>query len=344
MRRCSEASKPRISGRDLVLDREHGALDALAAVAVAAVTQLDGLEGAGRGARGDGRARDGAVVEADLHLDGRVAAGVEDLAGDDGVDAGHRALRCSRTSRDCGSSLSTPAHRDGPPACARGVQGAGLSHHDRAPDRRHRARPVIRPTASPQVSPVLAPTGVAARTGIRSGFTAAGVPRPDDAGPRLLRAGQRLVADPPRPCVHRRRDPGAGLPVAASRGDARLLGRHRRSRRRVGPPVAHRPLRQRDHLRHRRRGRRRRRPGTPDPRGPRPRPPGLAALGALRRRRLLARRAPPLRCAADRRRGGPLRRGAGDRRAAHRLRRAARAAVGVRARRSTSARCDRSSR
>ena len=71
---------------DLVLHGADGLLGALAAVARTAVTQLDGLEGAGGGARGDGRTADGVVVEEHLDLDRGIAPGVQDLAGDDGVD------------------------------------------------------------------------------------------------------------------------------------------------------------------------------------------------------------------------------------------------------------------
>ena len=50
-----------------------------------AVAQLDRLVGAGRGAGRDCRPADRAVGEDDLHLDGGVAARIEDLAG---VDVG----------------------------------------------------------------------------------------------------------------------------------------------------------------------------------------------------------------------------------------------------------------
>ena len=77
-------------GAELVDDRVDGLLDALADVAVlVAVTSLDGLEGTGRGAAGDGRAGDRAVVEGDLDLDRGVAARVEDLARAYCLDAGH---------------------------------------------------------------------------------------------------------------------------------------------------------------------------------------------------------------------------------------------------------------
>jgi hypothetical protein len=70
----------------------HGLLDALAEVALAAVAQLDGLEGAGGRPAGDGRATERAVLEEDLHLDGGVAARVEDLAGADCGDDRHGVL------------------------------------------------------------------------------------------------------------------------------------------------------------------------------------------------------------------------------------------------------------
>ena len=66
----------------LGVDVLHGAGHALAEVtALVAVTQLAGLVHAGGGAGGDGRAADGAVVEGDFDLYGRVAAAVKDLAG-----------------------------------------------------------------------------------------------------------------------------------------------------------------------------------------------------------------------------------------------------------------------
>src|SRR5699024_2449534 len=74
-------------------DGAHRVEDALAQVAgLVAVTTLDGLEGAGGGAGGDGGAGERAVVEQDLHLDGGVAAGIEDLAGVNGIDQGCHGL------------------------------------------------------------------------------------------------------------------------------------------------------------------------------------------------------------------------------------------------------------
>ncbi|CAB4733571.1 unannotated protein [freshwater metagenome] len=78
-------------GADLVDDRVHGLLDALAGVPIAAVAQLHRLERTGRRARRHGGASERAVVEEDLHLDGGVAAGVEDLAGADCFDGCHGA-------------------------------------------------------------------------------------------------------------------------------------------------------------------------------------------------------------------------------------------------------------
>ena len=84
--------EPGDGGGDLAVDVRDGALDALAAVAVPAVAQLDRLADAGRGARG----RDGpsarAGIEEHLGLDGRVAAGVEDLAPDHVLNGAHSSL------------------------------------------------------------------------------------------------------------------------------------------------------------------------------------------------------------------------------------------------------------
>ena len=62
---------------------------ALAPEAVAAVAQLDGFADAGRGARGSDRPAARAGVEQHLGLDGRVAAGVEDLAPDHVLNGAH---------------------------------------------------------------------------------------------------------------------------------------------------------------------------------------------------------------------------------------------------------------
>jgi hypothetical protein len=54
--------------------------DALAQVLVlVVVAELDGLVLAGRRARGHRRTPDGAALQADLHLDGGVAAGIQNL-------------------------------------------------------------------------------------------------------------------------------------------------------------------------------------------------------------------------------------------------------------------------
>ena len=65
---------------------------ALAQVTVAAVTQLVRLVDAGGGAGGNTGETPGAVVEKDLGLEGRVAAGVKDLAGKNVHDVSHRGL------------------------------------------------------------------------------------------------------------------------------------------------------------------------------------------------------------------------------------------------------------
>ena len=75
--------------RNLARDVAHGVQGALAAVdRLVAVAQLDRLELPGRRARRHGRATGRAGLEHDLHLDRRVAAGVEDLPGMHAGDRG----------------------------------------------------------------------------------------------------------------------------------------------------------------------------------------------------------------------------------------------------------------
>ena len=69
------------------LDRLQDALAAVAALV--AVAQFHRLVRPGRGARGHRRAAHGAVLEDDIDLDRRIAAAVEDFAGDDVDDGGH---------------------------------------------------------------------------------------------------------------------------------------------------------------------------------------------------------------------------------------------------------------
>ena len=72
---------------DLAVDGVDRAGHALAEIAaLVAVAQLDGLARAGRGARGHGRPAEGAALQDDVGLDGRVAAAVQDLAAADRDD------------------------------------------------------------------------------------------------------------------------------------------------------------------------------------------------------------------------------------------------------------------
>ena len=76
----SRGSRPISSGAILVLTLSTALSDAFADVAfLVVVAQLDGFVLAGAGAAGDGRPAEGAVFEEDVHLDGGIAAGVEDL-------------------------------------------------------------------------------------------------------------------------------------------------------------------------------------------------------------------------------------------------------------------------
>ena len=69
---------------DLVVDVLHGVEDALAQVAaLVAVPELTGLVDAGGGAGGHAGAAHGAVFQVDLHLNGGIAAGVQNLTAQD---------------------------------------------------------------------------------------------------------------------------------------------------------------------------------------------------------------------------------------------------------------------
>ena len=74
---------------DLAVDGVDRLAHALAAIALVAIAQLDSLMRAGRGARGHRGAAEGAVLQQDIDLDGRVAAAVENFPADDGSDCGH---------------------------------------------------------------------------------------------------------------------------------------------------------------------------------------------------------------------------------------------------------------
>ena len=84
-------------GRDHALHVAHGLEHALAAEApTVVVAELERLGAARRGARGHRRPALGAAVEMDLDLEGRVPAGVEDLAGVDVDDLGHASVSLLR--------------------------------------------------------------------------------------------------------------------------------------------------------------------------------------------------------------------------------------------------------
>ena len=75
---------------DLAVDRLDRLEHALAAVALlVAVAQLDRLVGAGGGAGRHRGAPEDAGFQHDVHLDGGIAAGIEDFTGDDIGDFGH---------------------------------------------------------------------------------------------------------------------------------------------------------------------------------------------------------------------------------------------------------------
>src|SRR5699024_7269658 len=78
---------------ELVEHRVHRLLDALAAVTgLVAVTKLVRLERTGGSTRGNGRPCHRAVFEQHLDLDGRVAAGIQNLASAYSLDQSHNGL------------------------------------------------------------------------------------------------------------------------------------------------------------------------------------------------------------------------------------------------------------
>ena len=101
---------------DLAVDRVDRPGDALAEIAaLVAVAQLDRLARAGRGAGRHGGPAEGAAVQDDVGLDGRVAAAVQDLAAadrDDLVLAHDVSSRCAWRPLECYRRLgSWPARR-----------------------------------------------------------------------------------------------------------------------------------------------------------------------------------------------------------------------------------------
>src|SRR6185437_12808178 len=96
----------RLVAEQFRLDLVDDALDrlghALATVLRAAVPELDRLERSGRGPARHSRPADGPVVQRYLDLEGRVAAGVQDLPGMDRFYGGHRRLLASSSSQVSG--------------------------------------------------------------------------------------------------------------------------------------------------------------------------------------------------------------------------------------------------
>ncbi len=90
IRTCSVGSMPPIASKISPSTLAIGLQHALAAVArLVAVAQFHRLVRAGGGAGRHRRAAERAAVEHHVDLDGRIAAAVEDLAGDDVGDGGH---------------------------------------------------------------------------------------------------------------------------------------------------------------------------------------------------------------------------------------------------------------
>src|SRR5690606_12013377 len=91
---------------DLVVDGLDSLQDPLAEIpGLVAVPQLHGLVRAGRCAGGNSRTSKGAVLEGHIHLDGGVAAAVEDLAGMNVDDRCHL-----RAPGEWEAGLCSPSH------------------------------------------------------------------------------------------------------------------------------------------------------------------------------------------------------------------------------------------
>ena len=100
MARCPSASAPRSSSAISPLTNATAVGHALAAVALAAVAQLDGLVLTGRRAARHGGPPGRPARQHDLDLDGRVAAGVEDLPAQDVHDLAHPGDRSRGITRE----------------------------------------------------------------------------------------------------------------------------------------------------------------------------------------------------------------------------------------------------
>ncbi len=154
---------PRSSSAISPLTNADGRGDALAAVAVAAVAQLDGLVLAGGRAARHGGPPVGPAGQHDVDLDGRVAAGIEDLAALHVHDLAHRVSHRSAWRR-------VPAWADGSPT------------HGQAGDR-HRRQPRHRQGGGPG----------AGRRGLRRRHRLAGAGRARGDGAELEAATGRTV-------------------------------------------------------------------------------------------------------------------------------------------------------
>jgi len=121
---------------DAVVDIVDGLADALAEIAVlgVGVTQFVGFVLSGAGAAGHRGPSHHAFLGRDVHLDGRVAAAVENLSGADFCDGcAHRVLflagcrlwrlrfRCSRWTEPLPRHAKRPPFRDYRPATGRGI-------------------------------------------------------------------------------------------------------------------------------------------------------------------------------------------------------------------------------
>src|SRR5918994_420524 len=141
---------------ELVDHPQHGFANTFAAVPAVDVAQLNRLERSRGCAGGHRGAALGSVVEDDLHLDGGVAARVEDLAGADELDTGHLEHAFRQALPDgCPSRLSArgPA-TDQAGGCVYGVCLGSTAHAGRQTvgGRRRMAAATFTPTIPAQAT------------------------------------------------------------------------------------------------------------------------------------------------------------------------------------------------
>ena len=208
---------------ELVEHAEDGLGHALAAVtALVPVTQLDGLEGAGGGARRHCRATFRTVVQDDLDLYRGVAAGVEDLAGTDELNTCHVELPSVPAGRTQHRtwSLSGPPYRRGSAVTDEAGRG-GTRVHVRRRRRLPHANTAFTPTMPAQATTSPGTSAYAAAIAL-TGMPAPSEMMPSDEAMRV--AAPDVGADPPCPASSACRSSAVRYATSSSTRSASPVG------------------------------------------------------------------------------------------------------------------------